>query len=422
MRLLAFLLCALIVCGCGSSDSSTIITPNDDTQPATSTTAVTVSMPNPVDPEQTDDGSVAGTAAFSETHKEHDDSELVAELLDRIQQLRIATTPTELAEAKSDRRERNQKIVRLASHALQLTVERTSKQKYFKQAVGHLLEARMQLALSGLKEDADQLYADVQALNERDPMSEAAAEGVFYLARFAHTKARLVGHSNPVWFENFSRWAREFSDRFPQQEQRAISLLFGAGRSCEMHSAVSVDETAASRLMAEAELCYRTLAHQFGNTSQGREATAVLRRMSLPGRTISQFAGPTLSGKYVDCENFRNLVTVIYFWDSRNTEFQQNMLPLLRQADEVSSNRLQFVGVNLDEDESLAREFHEHEGLPGEQIFFSKETQRSWNSPLIRFWGVSRCPSVWFIDREGTVRAVDVGASQLVAEMRKLFP
>jgi peroxiredoxin len=419
MRLAALVLCGLIVCGCGDVDLSSSVNTNDVTKPVTST--VTVSVPNPVDSELPDDGSVPVSTRIRETHQEPDDSDQVTRLLDKIQQLRIATAPTELERAKSDRRKRNQDIVRMASHALQLTVEHEPKQAQFNKAVGHLLEARVQLALSGLKEDVDQLYADAQALNERDPTSEAAAQGVYYLARFAHTKARLAGHSNSVWFENFSRWAREFADRFPHQKERSVSLLFGAGRSCELHAAVCEDVTGAQRLMAEAELCYRTLARQFGETSQGHEATAVLRRMSLPGRKISQFAGPTLSGKYVDCDGFRNQVTVIYFWDSNNTDFQHNMLPLLRQAHEVSSNRLRFVGVSLDQDESLARAFQKNEKLPGEQIFFTEDNQRSWNSPLVRFWGVSRCPSVWLVDADGTVNAVDVGASQLVEQMRKTF-
>ncbi|HIF01211.1 MAG TPA: redoxin domain-containing protein [Planctomycetes bacterium] len=421
MRLSALLLFKVIVCGCGHFDSSSTVETRSVPQPTTSTTAVTVSLPNPVDPELPEDGSATAIDAVAETPQEPENSEEVTRLLDEMQQLRIAPARTELEQAKQDRRERNQNIVQMATRALQLTVDRESKQTHFNQAVEHLLEARFQLALNGAKEDIDQLYADVQALNDRNPMSEAAAEGVYYLARFAHTKARLVERSSLMWLQNFSRLAREFADRFPHQEQRAVSLLFGAGRSCEVHAAVSQKETDVKRLMTEAELCYRTLANKFGETSQGHEAAAVLRRLSLPGRKISQFAGPTLSGNYVDCENFRDQVTVIYFWDSENTEFQQNMLPLLLQANEVSSNRLRFVGVNLDEDESLARAFQKHETLPGEQIFFAEQDRRSWNSPLIRFWGVSRCPSVWLVDREGTVSAVDVGASQLVQQMRKLF-
>ncbi|MEO2014332.1 MAG: TlpA disulfide reductase family protein [Fuerstiella sp.] len=418
MRLPALLLFQLIVCGCGQFNSSSTVETEDVTQPITSTTAVTVSLPNPVDPELPDDGSATAIDAPTKRPLESDE---VARLLDEMQQLRIAPTRTEPEQAKLDRRERNLNIVRMASHALQLTVEHESRETHFNQAVGHLLEARFQLALSGHKEDIDRLYADVQAFNDHGRTSEAAAEGVYYLARFAHTKARLVERSNLMWLQNFSRWAREFADRFPHQEQRAVSLLFGAGRSCEMHAAVSQNETDAKRLMTEAELCYRTLANEFGETSQGHEAVAVLRRLLLPGRKISQFAGPTLSGTYIDCEDFQGQVTVIYFWDSENTEFQQNMLPLLLQANKVSSNRLRFVGVNLDEDESLARAFQEHETLPGEQIFFAEKERRSWNSPLIRFWGVSTCPSVWLIDREGTVTAVDVTASQLVEQMRKLF-
>ena len=421
MRLSALFLFALFVSGCDRFDSSTTVQTKDGTPPTASTTAVTVSLPNPVDPVLPNDGSDTNIDAFAESPQDAKNADEVTRLLDEMQRLRIAPAPTELDQAKLDRRERNQNIVRMASHALQLTVDHESQQAQFQEAIGHLLEARFQMALSGVKEDVDQLYADVQALNDRDPVSEAAAEGVYYLARFAHTKARLVDHSNLMWLQNFSRWAREFADRFPQQEHRAVSLLFGAGRSCEMHAAVSQDEADAKRLMTEAELCYRTLADNFSETSQGQEAAAVLRRLSLPGRKISQFAGPTLSGNYVDCEDFQDKITVIYFWDSENTEFQQNMLPLLLQANELSSNRLRFVGVNLDEDESLARKSQEHESLPGEQIFFAEEDRRSWNSPLIRFWGVSRCPSVWLVDREGTVSAVDVGASQLVEQMRQLF-
>ncbi|MEZ6130937.1 MAG: TlpA disulfide reductase family protein [Planctomycetaceae bacterium] len=319
------------------------------------------------------------------------------------------------------RRQRHLKIVELASDVLSQTLDDSDQQAEFTEAIQHLLEARYQLALSGGREDMTQLYADVQALNDRDPNSVHAAEGIYSLARFAHAKARLLGGSDPAWFENFSRWAREFADRFPEQEQRAVSLLFGAARSCELHALAAASRAQSERLMTEAQMCYVQLVDHFGETKQAQEAAAVLRRLALPGTRLSQFAGPALDGDYVDAEDFVDQVTVIYFWEIDNPEFVNQLLPLLQQADAVSDDQLRFIGVPLDQDEARLRAFLKEHDLPGRQIFSPEAAQRSWNSPLIRFWGVSRCPTVWLVDGRGIVSAVDIGPSELVDQMRILF-
>lgn len=338
-----------------------------------------------------------------------------------IKKLRIAPLPDDLDDARIVRRKRNLQIVHLATDVLRLSINMDARSEQFAAGVSHLLEARFQLALNGADADISQLYADVQALNDRDPESVHAAEGIYFLAKFAHTKARLLGRSDPVWFENFSRWSREFADRFPDQAERAALLLFGAGRSCEMHSMVVDSVADAKRLRTESKLCYAALVEQFGDTDQAGEATAVLRRMALPGQRLSQFAGPTLDGAYLNADEFVDKVTVIYFWDGENPEFLKKLLPLLRQADEASSGQLRFVGVPLEQDESVLRAFLQNEQPPGQQIFHPDPAQRSWNSPLIKFWGISRSPSVWLIERDGGVAAVDIGGAHLVESMRRLF-
>ena len=341
--------------------------------------------------------------------------------LSAIQQLRVAPVPEGIEDAREVRRKRNLQIVQMATEVLRLTLDNQGRRDDFAAAVRQLLEARYQLALSGSESDIEQLYADVQALNERDPHSAEAAEGIYHLARFAHTKARLQGRGNVAWFENFSRWAREFADRFPNQRERATALLFGAGRSCEMHAVVIESVKDAVRLRTEAKLCYSALTSSYPKSSQAREATAVLRRMALPGKRLSQFAGPTLNGGYVNADEFTEKVTVIYFWDGQNKEFVEKLLPLLQQAKEASNNKLRFVGVPLEEDEAALRDYLQDTQVPGQQIFFADPAQRSWNSPLIRYWGISLAPSVWLIERDGRVKAVDVGGFHLVDTMRQLF-
>ena len=342
--------------------------------------------------------------------------------LREIQQLRISPVPTELAEARKIRRERNERIVDMATKVLRLTMNEEARKPQFHLAVGQLLEARFQMALAGTQEDIDLFYADVHALNERDDKSIAAAEGVYYIARFAHTKAGLVGKSQPIWFETFSRWAREFADRFPEQAPRAASLLFGAARSCELQALASSDNELSTRLLTESRLCYSALAEKFATSDQGQEASASLRRMALAGQTLSQFSGPTLDGGFVSSDDFSGIPTVIFFWDSESDEFTTDLLPVLAKiSTSLPSSKLRMVGVALDEDEATLNAYLENHKVPGQQIFFTQGEQRSWNSPLVRFWGIAQSPTVWLVDSQGKVISTSLEAVELVPAIQKIL-
>lgn len=341
--------------------------------------------------------------------------------LREIQQLRISPVPTDLDKAKAARRERNEQIIDKATQVLRLLKDDKNRAPQFHLAIGQLLEARFQMALAGNQEDVDLLYADVQALNDRDPKSIAAAEGVYYIAKFAHTQAGMHGRNNPDWFSTLSRWAREFADRFPEQQKRAVSLLFGAARSCELQAQSTKDAELSKRLMTEATLCYTALAEKFPTTEQGQEATASLRRNTLVGQKLTQFSGPTADGGMVSADDFPGKPTLIYFWDSESDEFTSDVLPMLEKLrKQLPPERLRMVGVALDEDESLMNTFMETHNVPGQQIFFTNPEQRSWNSPLIRFWGIARTPSIWLVDSEGKVTTTTVDVEGLINELKKI--
>jgi len=418
------LLCFLVLNGCGdttvpqaATESQPRTTQNHSPGVVEPSTAVTVSM-DAVDDLPSDGSTVPAPTVAAE-------SDDVASLLKRMWQLRqqasVRSAARDTASTANLRRQHSLQIVELAADVLSRTLNKPNQQDAFTEAIQQLLEARFHLALTGGSEDVDQLYADVQALNDRDEISVHAAEGIYFLARFAHAKARVLGPQDSAWFENFSRWAREFASRFPEQTDRAVSLLFGAGRSCEVHAQDAASLSQSERLMTEAHMCYVTLTDHFGDTPQAHEAAAVLRRLALPGTRLTQFAGPTLDGGYVNAEDFVDRVTVIYFWDSRNAEFIDELLPLLQQAQDVGNDQLRFVGVTLDDDEAQLRAFLSDHSVPGQQVFFPDVEQRSWDSPLVRFWGLSRSPSAWLVDGKGFVRSVDVGPAQLVNQMRLLF-
>ncbi|MEO2036489.1 MAG: thioredoxin family protein [Planctomycetaceae bacterium] len=414
IRLTIALLTVSISAGCGDSgiqshESQAGILPRN-TETVAPSGGVTAALAGPQN-DPAEDGSHVGG---SEDTGERDP---VAGLLSEIELLQVN------GGAKSTQNDhRNSEIVLKATEVLKRTMQDPARETDFLAAVRHLLQARLQTALTGSAADIDQLYADVQALSDRDPKSAPAAEGIFHLAKFAHTKARQVRQKKAAWNVSFSRWAREFATRFPRQSERALSLLFGAGRSCEMTAATADTDEESALLRTEARLCYVLLMEKWPREPQGQEAVAVLRRLELPGRKLSQFSGPTLSGGKVTAQRFQGKVTVIYFWDSESHGFIDRWLPLLKQAEtQLPSEDFQLIGVNLDDDLDQCRQTIRDLAIPGEQIVFQDGSRRGWNSPLVRFWGVSQSPSVWIVDSVGVVNAVDVRREALATRLKPLI-
>ena len=144
--------------------------------------------------------------------------------------------------------------------------------------------------------------------------------------------------------------------------------------------------------------------------------------MALAGQTLSQFSGPTLDGGFVSSDDFTRIPTDIFFWDSESDEFSKDLLPLLEKIRaDVSSDRLRIVGVTLDDDESTMNSFMETHSVPGQQIFFPNAEQRSWNSPLVRFWGIANSPTVWLLDAQGKVVSTAADADNLTAWLQKVL-
>ncbi|MBL8817976.1 MAG: TlpA family protein disulfide reductase [Planctomyces sp.] len=421
-----------LMAGCGSDSGSPAAQTGTETETGsgsseTSTGSaqarVTASIPGPAtitDQPTSDEPSASNSpdAAAKESKPAEDE---VTRILREIQQLRVAAAPADVETARQIRRQRNEEIIEKATNVLRLTMEDKAREPQFNQAIGQLLEARFQMALTGTEDDIQLLHEDVEALSKRDPKSPAAAEGVYQLARLAHTKAGLLGKSQPVWFETLSRWAREFADRFPEQNKRAVTLLFGAARSCELHALATTDAELSGRLMTESKLCYTTLAEKFSTSPQGQEAVAVLRRMAVVGQPLTQFEGPTIDGGFVSVSEFSGRPTLIYFWSAEDEDFTKEVLPAIQKIrTQLADSRLRMVGVPLDDDETELEAFMEQNSLPGQQIFFTNPEQRSWNSPLIRFWGISKTPSIWVLDNQTNVISTNVETSKLVPTLQKV--
>ena len=316
--------------------------------------------------------------------------------------------PTALA---AYRRERHKKIIALATEVITATLKDPKQQKVFDEAAMQLMEARLNLALQGDEEARGQLYENAAAFYERDAESEAAVTSAIALTRYVHTNARRYGKKEPRWLEELSRQARLFATNFPKEEFQSVSLLYAAGRSCELHG-----------LTKEAISCYELISklHPESDLPQAQHVPAFLRRLNLQGKPL-QLAGPTIDGGFISVDDFKNKVVLVVFWSSENESFQKDVAAIHKITTKYKKFGLEVIGVNLDEEEPNVEAFLEKYPLTWKQIFYSDPAKRRWNTPVVKYYGVRELPMMWLVDHHGNVADTKVKADTLEKQVRELL-
>ncbi len=340
-------------------------------------------------------------------------------LIAEVARLRVRPAPDtdDPARLSSNRRWKNERIIERAQEAIALTHSDPASEDLFNTAVGHLLESRLELALQAgaIQSESEQkhvqeLYDDAESLYDRDPKSKAAAEAAFVRARFANISADRFAAEEPRWLVEFSRQARLFAENFPQENERAIQLLDAAGRSCELH-----------HIRNEAVNCYTLLNKDFPKTPQGKQATAVLRRLKLDGERLESFAGPTIDGGYTRIDDFRGRIVVVAFWASHSRRSVEQLPGLLSLAAKWGKSRVTVLGVNLDDDQAAAERFIDANAIQQPTIFWPEKNRRNWMNPIVQYYGVRDIPLYWLIDADGVVVNTLLGSDELEQEVGKLL-
>ncbi len=308
------------------------------------------------------------------------------------------------AEEVADRRKAAlRKVVTLAGEIIAATHSDTERLGLFNNAVHYLCTAHVELALQGEAQNARQLSETADAIYGAMPASPAAVESSARLLELAQRMGERHGHQDPEWVRAHATQARLFATRFPLETSRCVTSLLDAGRACERVA-----------LHAEARLCYQLLADKFGDTPFAEAVSAILRRMNLPGRTLTaqDFAGSTIDGDYLTIEQYRGQHVLGVFWTSDSPTFQQD-LARLQTLQQEQGDKLAILGVNLDRDELAVDQFLEQHPLVWRQIFDADPSRRGTLNTVAAYYGIATVPMYWLIDPQGQVLAAPADLKQL---------
>lgn len=316
----------------------------------------------------------------------------------------------DIEKQREARRARNQEIVKLAEEAIAKTHQDPELEAVFNVAVHRLMESLLELALQGDQDSVDSLFSFADSFYRRDPKSRAASESAFILARFVHKNAQYSGSDDVRYLQEFSRQARSFAERFPNEQQRAVELLNDAGATCDFHG-----------MREEAILCFETLRQKFADTPQAQQTVPVLRRLNLIGKPLD-LGGPTLDGGFISVADFKGSPVLIVFWSSQAAPFVEQSAAIIATAEKYEERGLQVIGVNLDTDESAIDAFLEKSSMGWRTVFHTDLERRGWNHPVAVHYGVTTIPQIWLVDAEGKTLTTTIDPQDLDSTLEKFLP
>ena len=133
------------------------------------------------------------------------------------------------------------------------------------------------------------------------------------------------------------------------------------------------------------------------------------KQQAWEGLELPNFSATALDGTPISVSDYRGKMVVLNFC-AKWCGFCAPEIPYLKEVyAEYHDKGLEVIGVSLDENENEIREFTEEHEIPWLQIFDGK----GWKSELAQFFGVTKVPSQWLIDRDGTILSVDTRGEQL---------
>lgn len=308
------------------------------------------------------------------------------------------------------RRSRNKHIAALAEETIALTHKDPNQEAIFNVAVHRLMDAMLELSLQGDQESVDALFSFADSFYKRDPKSRAAAESAWFLARFANANAGRFADQDVRWLQEFSRQARSFADRFPEEQKRGVGLLNDAGASCDYYG-----------LREEAILCFEALRQKYPDTPQAEQAIPALRRLNLIGKPLD-LGGPTLDGGFISVADFKGSPVLVVFWSTQAAPFIEQAAGIIETTEKYEARGLQVLGVNLDTDESAIDAFREKSRMGWRTVFHTDAERRGWKHPVAAYYGVTTIPQIWLVDAEGKAVTTSIAPKDLDATLERLLP
>lgn len=290
--------------------------------------------------------------------------------------------------------------------------------------------AKLQVLFSAADKDPDR-YADVADRMASRMLSRASEE----TAEFARNYQILADYRDHGFSPTLTKDLAEFACKFPKSERpmnaykaitrqlvtagdgtTALSLLQHGIKHCAAHRDVESLQKLRKMTVQTISLLGSTrvtshVRRPFRNSVRETRTPKDSKYFHLVGQRVS-IDGTTLQGSAVSAGRLRGDWVFVHFWATWCGACRSSIPGMVLYEQEYAELGVKFVGVNMDKDKKLARDYIEKQEITWPQI--ESSGGGGWDTPLAKTLAIKSIPTCLLVSPDGKI--VEAGRSGAVAK------
>jgi thiol-disulfide isomerase/thioredoxin len=166
----------------------------------------------------------------------------------------------------------------------------------------------------------------------------------------------------------------------------------------------------------EATQWYEQLVRTHRQTEAGTRATGALRRLALQGKKLD-LAGSGFGGGTVDVSSYQGRVVLVIFWSTWCKPCTEDLPQIISLYNQYRAKGFEVLGVNLDNATELIQPYITEHKVPWPHI----HEPGGLDSEPGKAFGIISLPTMFLVDKTGTVISRSTSVQELKEELPKLL-
>lgn len=235
------------------------------------------------------------------------------------------------------------------------------------------------------KEEAAVTIGQIEAAAKQSTNPQLKKHAAFW-------RAFYISYQHKENIDKAIEVAEQFANLYPTDPRGAVLFNFA-----------TVSEHASEQQVKRA---YDHLAERYPESQEGKFAKSMVGLMVNVGKPFDFSFKDEVTGKQYTDESMRGKVLVIDFWATWCAPCIESLPKMKTAYAKYRPKGVEFIGVSLDETEEKGGRKALLEFVKKNEMAWPQYYLRGANLFLVQY-GVSQIPTIFIVDREGVVRAVD---------------